>query len=100
MERSWPAIVGVSLASSGVATSESSGIETIVLAGVVILGAAIFLLLRRAQGRSGGGDTAQALSALRRDADEGDVEAELPADPAKALGALRHSSESRKDQDA
>lgn len=100
VERSWPAIVGVSLASSGVATSESSGIETIVLAGVVIFGAAIFLLLRRAQRRSGGGDTAQALSALRRDADVEDVEAELPADPAEALGALRLSSDSRKDQDA
>ena len=100
VERTWPAIVGVSLASSGVATGESWGIETIVLAGVVIFGAAIFLLLRRAQRRSGGGDTAQALSALRRDADEEDAEAELPADPAEALGALRQSSESRKDQDA
>ena len=96
VNRSWPAIVGVPL----VVSASGGGSAPLVLAAAVILGAVFFLLLRRAQKGPGPAGTAQALAALRRDADEEEVEAELPDDPADALEVLRHDSWLGKNQDA
>lgn len=94
--RSWPAIVGVPVRVS----EDAAVVLPLVLVGVVVIAGAVVLWLRRGAMRSTSTNTAQALAALRQDADEEQVEAELPDDPAEALGVLRHESTSRKGDDA
>lgn len=81
-ERSWPAIVGVSLPLA----KRSTG--SFVFIGVVVAGAAIFFLIRR-HVASRQSNVEGVLASLAEDADEGSAEpASLPSDPAAALEVL------------
>ena len=100
VDRTWPALVGVRLqAAPEVGTS--GGRLVVVLAGVVLLGALAWAVLRRRVQDGGHGDVAEALAAIRPDADEEEVdEGPLPGDPAEALAEMRARQGNGKDADA
>ena len=99
LQRSWPAMVGVALEARPMPGMAGNPV-VLVLAGAVLLGAAAWVLLRRRVNRDGYGDVAEALAAIRRDADDEDVEGSLPNDPADALASMRARRVDGKEPDA
>ena len=95
--RSWPAMVGILLPSSGV----RSDLPGRIIVALIVIGMLVWLFLRRSAKKGFQGDTAQALAALRRDADEGEGESpDLPQDPAEALKELTKDHMASEDHDA
>ena len=100
VDRTWPALVGVRLQAAS-APGLPAGRLVVVLAGVVLLGAVAWAVLRRRVQGDGHGDVAEALAAIRPDADDEEVdEGPLSGDPAEALAEMRARQSTGRDVDA